>query len=184
MLGLAVTATQRKRPIEDRFALRYPVLATRVNGLVNRIVVGLPRHWPVRQRLAEYAARRSYDALTRGDLAVLRTMHHPDVTYDLSRWEWPEETLYHGLDGVVRFNGQWISQWSEMDFSLVSVEELDQRGVLLIHVHLRGIGRTSGLALERDDFVLVELRDGLVWRGTMFLDRESALEMARVSVSS
>ena len=169
-----------RRPIEHRVALRFPALATRVNAAVNRAFLALPRGWRIRQAFIEYAVRRAYEALTRGDVEVLRTLNHPDAVYDLSHWEWPEQTIYHGPDGAVQFNAQWIGQWSEMDFTLVSVEELE-RGLLLVHVHLRGIGRASRLELERNDYVVMKLRDGLVWRGWMCLDRAAALAAARSS---
>jgi hypothetical protein len=81
----------------------------------------------------------------------------------------------------VRFNEQWIGQWSEPNFDVVSVEELDEPGALLIHLNLRGIGRTSGAGVEMDIFQLVRMRDGLVWRNTFFRDGAEALEEARVS---
>jgi hypothetical protein len=105
----------------------------------------MPRRWRLRRLLFDYAAWRAFNAIGRGDLAVLRTINHAGVIYDLSRWGWPEASLYHGRDGLVRFNKEWIGQWSEPSFEVVSVEELDERGVLLIHVDLRGVGRTSGV---------------------------------------
>lgn len=168
---------RKSRPIEDRFALRFPRLATRVSAAVNGLVVALPSRWRVRRAFLKYAVRRGYDALSRGDVELLRTFNHPQAVYDLSEWEWPEQTIYRGPEGAVEFNAQWISQWSAMEFTVVSAEELE-RGVLLIHVHLRGIGRASGLELERDDFVLLKLRNGLIWRGWMCLDRAAALRAA------
>jgi ketosteroid isomerase-like protein len=191
MLHRAVTSTQqkalsrmalrskRRRPIEDRLAMRFPTLATRINAWLTEAVFRMPRRWRLRQLLFEFAAWRAYNAIGRGDLAVLRTINHAEVIFDLSRWEWPEDSLYHGRDGVVRFNELWIGQWSELNFEVVSVEEPGERGVLLIHLNLRGIGRTSGVFVEMDIFQLVRMRDGLVWRNTFFRDRAEAIEAAR-----
>jgi ketosteroid isomerase-like protein len=139
----------------------------------------MPRRWRLPQLLFEYAAWRAFNAIGRGDLAVLRTINHAEVIYDLSRWGWPEASLYHGRDGLVRFNEEWVGQWIEPELDVASVEELDERGVLLIHLDLRGIGRTSGVEVEMPVFELVKLRDGLVWRNVFFRDRAEALAAAR-----
>lgn len=159
--------------------MRFPTLATRINAWLTQAALRMPRRWRLRQLLFEFAARRAFNAIGRGDVAVLRTINHAEVVYDLSRWEWPEASRYHGRDGVVRFNMQWIDQWTEPNFDVVCVEELDVRGVLLIHLCLRGVGRTSGVEVAMDIFQLVRLRDGLVWRNTFFRDRAEALEAAR-----
>lgn len=139
----------------------------------------LPRRWRLRAVLFEYAAWRAFNAIGRGDLAVLRTINHADVIYDLSRWGWPEASLYYGPDGLVRFNEEWLGQWIEPEFAVVCVEELDQRGVLLIQLDLRGVGRTSGVEVEMPIFELVRLRDGLVWRNVFFRGRAEAITAAK-----
>jgi ketosteroid isomerase-like protein len=169
---------KRHRPLEDHFALRFPTLATNINARLARAGLRMPRRWRLRQLLFEYYAGRAFNAIGRGDLDVLRTMNHADVIYDLSRWGWPEASLYHGRDGLLRFNEEWIGQWSEPSFDVVSVEELDERGVLLIGLNLRGRGRTSGVEVEMGIFELVRMREGLVWRNTFFRNRAEAIETA------
>jgi hypothetical protein len=169
---------KRRRPLEDRFAMRFPTLAMRVTAWFTKLTLRMPRRWRMRQLLLESGAWRAFNAIGRGDLAVLRTINHHDVIYDLSRWGWPEASLYHGRDGLVRFNEEWIGQWSEPNFDVVSVDELDEQGVLLIHVDLRGIGRASRVEVRMDIFELVRLQDGLVWRNTFFRDRGEAIEAA------
>src|SRR4029450_10718570 len=98
---------KQRRPLEDRFALRFPTLATAINAWLGRVVLRMPRRWWLRQVLLEFTAWRAFNAIGRGDLGVLRTINDADVIYDLSRWGWPEESLYHGREGLVRFNEQW-----------------------------------------------------------------------------
>jgi ketosteroid isomerase-like protein len=168
---------KRGRPLEDSFAMRFPALATRVNAALTRVTFRMPGRWRLRRFLFEWAAWRPYNAIGRGDLDLLRTISHADVVWDLSRWDWPEESFYRGRDGVVRFNEHWLSQFSGLDFQVGSVEEVAS-GLVLIHVHLRGIGRGSGVEVERDDFGVVRFRDGLVWRGTYFRSRAEAIDAA------
>ena len=169
---------KRRRPIEDRFALRFPTLATQINAWLTRVTLRVPRRWRLRQRLIEWAVWRAFNALSRRDVHLVRTITHAQAVWDLSGWDWPEESLYHGRDGAVRFNEHWLSQFSELNFDVFSAEELEP-GVIFIHVHLRGIGVTSGVGVERDVFELVRMRDGLVWRGTMLDSRAEAIAAAR-----
>jgi ketosteroid isomerase-like protein len=190
MLGHSVTGTEqealprmalrgkRRRPLEDRFALRFPMLATQVNAWLTRVSLRVPRHWRLRQRLIEWATWRAFNALSRGDVGVVRTITHAEAVWDLSRWDWPEESTYHGRDGAVRFNEHWLNQFSELNFDVFSTEEVEP-GVIFIHVQLRGIGSASGAEVGRDVFELVRMRDGLVWRGTMFDSRAEAMAAVR-----
>jgi ketosteroid isomerase-like protein len=166
---------KRRRPLEDRLALRFPASATQITAWLTRANLRLPRRSRLRRGLIEWAARRAFNALTRGDVDLVRTITHAEAVWDLSRWDWPEEALYYGRDGAVSFNEHWLSQFSELNFDVVSVEELED-GVVLIHVRLRGVGTASGAAVERDVFELVRMRDGLVWRGTMLNSRAEAVE--------
>ena len=167
------------RPLMDRFALRFPGMATRINALVTKVVLRLPRRWRLRQTLIEDGTRRAFNAVGRGDLGVMRTVNHPDVVWELSQWEWPEQPLYRGRDGIVRFTGLWIDQWGEIDFDVVSVDELEARTAFLVQLCVRAVGRVSGVEAEEDMFKVVRIRDGLVWRGTFFRDRASAIEAVR-----
>jgi hypothetical protein len=170
---------KRRRPPEDAFALRFPGLATRVNSTLTAAVTRLPPSWRLRQWALDYAAVRAFSAISRGDLDVLRTINHPEVVYDLSRWGWPEASTYLGLDGMVRFQEEWLEQWSEPQLDVTRVEELEERVVFLIHVDVQGVGRVSGLESQMNLFQLVRLRDGLVWRNIFFRDRAEAIAAVR-----
>jgi ketosteroid isomerase-like protein len=169
---------KRRRPLEDRLALRFPTLATALSASCVKVALAMPRRWRLRQLFFEYASWRAFNAIGRGDLEILRTFNHTDVVYDLSRWGWPEASLYRGRDGLVRFNEEWIGQWSDPNFDVVAVEELRERGVWLIHLDLRGTGRTSGVDVQMDIFELIRFRDGLVWRNAFFRDRAEAIASA------
>src|SRR5438552_18297364 len=93
---------RRRRPLEDRFALRFPTVATRINAWLNVTTLRMPRRWRLRQLLIEYAIWRAYNAIGRRDLDLLRTVNHADVIWDLSRWDWPEDPYYHGRERGVR----------------------------------------------------------------------------------
>jgi ketosteroid isomerase-like protein len=168
---------KKRRPVEDRFALHFPALATRINAWLTRVTLRLPRRWRVRQLLIEYAAWRAYNARGRNDLDVLRTFNHADVVWDLSRALIGEQQLYHGRDGVVRYNEQWSNEWREADVDLAEIEEV-KPNVFFVHLRQRGTGRVSGAAMEMDLFQVLQLRSGLVWRGTFYPSRTEAIGAA------
>ena len=173
---------KRRRPLEDRLALSFPTPTTRVNAWLGRIALRAPAHWRLRQRLFEWATWRVFNALSRGDVGVVRTITHSEAIWDLSRWDWPEESTYYGREGAVRFNEHWLNQFSELNFDVLSTEEIEP-GVILTHVHLQGVGSASGAPVGRDVFELVRVREGLVWRGTMFESHTDAITAARESDS-
>lgn len=154
--------------------MRFPALATRITVWFTKASLSLPRGSRLRQRLVTWATWRAFNALSRGDVDLVRTITHSEAIWDLSRWDWPEDSLYHGRDGAVLFNEHFHSQFSELSFDVVAVEELDH-GAVFIHVRQRGIGRASGADVERDVFELVWMRDGLVWRGMMLPSRTEAI---------
>ena len=66
-----------RRPIEDRLAMRFPTLATRINAWLTQAASRMPRRWRLRQLLFEFAARRAFNAIGRGDVAVLKPSTTP-----------------------------------------------------------------------------------------------------------
>lgn len=92
---------RRRRPLEDRLAMRFPALATRITVWFTKASLSLPRGSRLRQRLVTLATWRAFNALSRGDVDLVRTITHSEAIWDLSRWDWPEDSLYHGSDGAV-----------------------------------------------------------------------------------
>ena len=74
---------KKRQPVEDWLAVHFPALATGVNAWFTRMILRMPQHWRLRHQLVEFAARRAFNAIGRRDLAVLRTINHADVIFDL-----------------------------------------------------------------------------------------------------
>jgi SnoaL-like domain len=85
--------------------------------------------------------------------------HHPDVVFrPLRGFTDVDET--HGIDAFIDWLRSYFSVWTDWRYELREIEELDQR--LLVHGHMAGRGRGSGLEIGGEIFELVELRDGLI----------------------
>jgi ketosteroid isomerase-like protein len=100
---------------------------------------------------------------------------HPDV--ELIRADGPDPRRWTGLDGLADGTREWIGAWKEMRMETDEYRELDDERVLVL-VHYRGRGRTSGMELgemQSRAAHLFQLRDGKVTRMVHYLDREHAL---------
>jgi ketosteroid isomerase-like protein len=81
---------------------------------------------------------------------------------------------YRGHDGFRRWLEDWSSPWSE--FSMDPEEFIDAGERVVVVLRMRATGRGSGLAVERQDAIVFELRDGMVVRIDYYNNRPQALE--------
>jgi ketosteroid isomerase-like protein len=87
----------------------------------------------------------------------------------------PEPGSWKGIGEMSRRYGEWLSGWN--DFSAAPEEYIvvDDKRILVL-VHNRGRGRTSGLKLdERSVANFFEISNGKVIRLVLYWDRDHAL---------
>jgi ketosteroid isomerase-like protein len=88
----------------------------------------------------------------------------------------PEGTVRHGADGVIQFFREWIEPWE--DFHLEwELQEVDADLTLAI-IHMRGVGRESGVPAEMTFGQLWTYRDGRFVRMVMYYDVDEARRAA------
>jgi ketosteroid isomerase-like protein len=83
---------------------------------------------------------------------------------------------YRGHAGVGRWLEDWAAAWSEYTMELE--EFLDAEARVVAFVRQRTIGQSSGVALEREDAMVFEVRDGRIVRLDYFNSRAEALKAA------
>lgn len=93
--------------------------------------------------------------------------------------EWPEAQPVEGRDAVWDFLLENEVVWDSDGYELTEVEEIDQS--VLICSEQRASGRTSGAALTVRFYGVIRVGDERVGRMEFFLDRNDAVEAARVS---
>ena len=98
---------------------------------------------------------------------------------DTSASNWPSAGVLHGHPGVERFFRDWLGAWR--DFEVETSEYLDAGDSVVVVFRQRGIGRQSGIHMERDFFSVYDLRELKVVRYRMYESREEALEAAGLS---
>lgn len=120
--------------------------------------------------------RRSYDAFNSGDIDRSLEAFDPDIAWHTYIVPGPGGGVYHGHDGVREL-------WSDAkrifgDFKNVPEElfEVDDR--VLIFVHITGVGRESGVAVEARIAHVMTFRGERVILVQSFEDRDEARRVA------
>jgi ketosteroid isomerase-like protein len=83
---------------------------------------------------------------------------------------------YRGHAGVGSWLEDWASAWS--DYTMEPEELLDAGERVIAFVLQRTTGHGSGVALERRDAMVFEVRDGKIVRLDYYNDRDQALRAA------
>jgi ketosteroid isomerase-like protein len=128
------------------------------------------------------ATRRAWDAFNRGDYETLLELIHPEIEWRPAQGPGgPEGTVYRGREGY----RQWIYDdvipvWEFFRGENLELRELPDGRVLILG-HLRGKGRGSGVDVSVPFGQIADVRDGMAYRLTGYLDHESALEAAGLS---
>ena len=128
--------------------------------------------------------RRLYDAINRGDSAVVLSLYDPEVEADFSQSPGGEllatgALIYRGHEGVRRMSRDWNDAWDTVEYDLA--ELIDAEPHVVSAITYRGRGRGSGAEVERTDYPVWTIRDGKVVKVVWFRKREDALEAAGLS---
>jgi protein-L-isoaspartate(D-aspartate) O-methyltransferase len=113
-------------------------------------------------------------AISERDVEAALEVCHPDIQFS-SMLAQIEGTTYRGHDGVRRYFEDVAAAWDEWHVGTEEVRTArDGRLVIVINMRVRGKG--SGVLLEERMAHVWELRDGRLWRSTIYRDVERALE--------
>ena len=81
---------------------------------------------------------------------------------------------YRGHEGVRRWFEDWGTAWAAYSFEPEEFIDAGDRVVAVIH--LKAEGQSSGVELERQDAMVITMRDGKWIRVDYYNDRNQALE--------
>jgi len=122
-------------------------------------------------------ARRSLEAVKRGDFEAALQDAAPDFEYDLSRAVGPWRGVY-GRDGALSMIRDIVESW---EWVRVEPHERIEVGEHVVTPWtMRGAGR-DGIEVEARFTWLTTIRDGLIVRISLHQEREEALEAAGLS---
>jgi ketosteroid isomerase-like protein len=83
---------------------------------------------------------------------------------------------YHGHEGYRRWLENWATVFSE--YSIEAEERIDAGDRVVVFLRMTSTGRGSGVTLDRQDAVVVEMRDRKAVRVDYYNNRAEALKAA------
>ncbi len=124
--------------------------------------------------------RGVYEAFTRRDAEIPFASYAPDIEWDITRLgHFGVATVYHGHDGVRASFRDVLAVFRDFEFQPVDLTPSGDN--VLVTVHERGVGRGSGVVVDRRHYAVWTLRDGIVIRMWASLDHGEALRAAGLS---
>lgn len=87
----------------------------------------------------------------------------------------PDSQEYRGHSGVRQEISDFIDNFSEFRSEVRAVALDPRRETILVDLHHRGRGLTSGAHANLDEYHLYRIRQGRVWRLEMFTDQRAAV---------
>jgi ketosteroid isomerase-like protein len=102
----------------------------------------------------------------------------PEVELRWSR-NGPEARVYQGRDGVIQAFREWYESFRE--YYIEPLDFIEQGDCVVIPQRHRGVGSTSGIAVEVQVTHVYEVRDGQIARVDEFDTLDEALEAAGLS---
>jgi ketosteroid isomerase-like protein len=118
--------------------------------------------------------RHSFQAWNRGDVPAIRRCYTDDAVIQTPITEFGR--TFEGEDPVGRWIAEMRETWADVHWEVERIFEGD--GVVVSFYRSISIGRTSGAEVVRDLTGVHRIRDGLIAREQVFLDRDGALQAA------
>jgi ketosteroid isomerase-like protein len=125
--------------------------------------------------------RGVYEAFTRQDDALPFASYEPDIEWDITGFgHFGAASVYHGHDGVRACSRDVLSAFVRFE---LHAEELRGSGdYVLVTVNEQGVGRTSGVVVDRRHYAVWTLQGGKIVRPRVYLDRNEALRVVGLEV--
>jgi uncharacterized protein len=119
--------------------------------------------------------RSVYTAYAERDWARSFALYAPDIEFDVSHLgDIGVANVYHGHDGVRACFRDLFDAFSTFDYTVESLADQGDHVLALVHEH--GVGRASGVIIDRHHHAAWSIRDGKVVRMRAYLDRAEALK--------
>ena len=119
------------------------------------------------------------EAWSAHDRAEIARYLHPNAVFHSAVTDVVGETFY-GRDQIVGVFDQWEEDWSAIRWEVDEYIDVDESRVVTLHKVI-ATGRASGVETVRELGGVIEIREGLVVRQWIYLDRSEALEAVGLS---
>jgi ketosteroid isomerase-like protein len=105
---------------------------------------------------------------------------HPDVEWRAIEGAPDDVGLMQGPDRLRRYYGEWLELFEDVRNEVRQHHDIGECAVLAMHVTARA--RSTGMPLELNYAIVVELEDGRIRRGREYATLEDALRAAESDV--
>ena len=119
--------------------------------------------------------RRAYAALAERDFETLSELAVPDFELDVSD-RVLNPAVYEGHEGIRQFYDEVSEVWESFSWEPLEIKELESGTVAVIHS--KGVGRGSGLELDRRAAMVWRVEAGRVLALTFYRDPAAAMQAA------
>ena len=120
--------------------------------------------------------RRAYEAFARRDSVTPFELYAPDIEWDVTGVHLEGTAVYHGHDGVRASFRDLVAVFRDFEFQALDLKPCGERVLVTVQEH--GVGRGSGVVVDRRHYAVWTLRDGMVIRMRAYLDHGEALRAA------
>jgi ketosteroid isomerase-like protein len=124
-------------------------------------------------------ARTSQDGLDEATISKMVEAYDPETELDTSEAPLDLSGVYHGIEGVRQWLGEWFAAWEALQFEY-DVLDAGDRVVTLLDLRMRGRSTGIEVALGKHAWVTT-FRDGLVVHSKLYMSQSKALEAAGLS---
>ena len=97
-----------------------------------------------------------------------------DLVWDVSRLGWPDQQIYPGVEGAMRFMAEWADAWDGWELEVEDYVDAGDRVVVIINQ--RGRSKGTGVPVEMRFAQMWTLRDGRATRMQMYASVDEARE--------
>ena len=102
-----------------------------------------------------------------------------DLVWDVSRLGWPDQQIYPGVEGAMRFMAEWADAWDGWELEVEGY--LDAGECVVVILNQRGHSKATGIPVDMRFAQVWTLRDGQAIGMQMYASPEEALESVELS---
>jgi ketosteroid isomerase-like protein len=121
--------------------------------------------------------RRGFEAWESGDVEAAVALYDPEVEV-YAPPEIGNSGTFHGIDGFLAWTEAWLEAWETFDQDLLAIEPLGEHHAVS-RVIQHGVGKGSGIKVDREATYVYEIRDGRLTFMALFFDHDAAVRLAR-----
>jgi ketosteroid isomerase-like protein len=122
--------------------------------------------------------RAFYEAFNRRNFDAAEPLVDERITVEETRGFNPNAGTYRGLDGARAYFEGWFRFWETVHIELLEIATFERADRLATRVRVTVVGRESALEIADEWGHVIEVRDGKVFRFTLYRSAAEAFAAA------